>query len=58
MIAGSVEVPFLVARGDVSWLRYLGDYFAPTLAGNTLGGVALVAALNHAHVVAGEATAG
>jgi formate/nitrite transporter FocA (FNT family) len=33
----------------------LGSYMLPTLLGNIIGGVTLVAALNHAQVVAGEA---
>lgn len=53
IIAGSVEVMTLAASGAISWLDYLGKYMVPTLIGNTIGGVALVAALNHAQVVAG-----
>jgi formate-nitrite transporter family protein len=50
IIAGSVEGAFLIHVGEAS----LGDYFAffiPTLLGNILGGVALVAALNYGQVV-------
>jgi formate/nitrite transporter FocA (FNT family) len=51
IIAGSAESAFAVITGHGS----LGDYFlkflAPTLIGNTLGGVALVALLNHAPLV-------
>jgi formate-nitrite transporter family protein len=32
----------------------LGGYILPTLIGNIIGGVTLVAALNHAQVSAGE----
>jgi formate-nitrite transporter family protein len=32
----------------------LGGFIVPTLLGNILGGVTLVAALNHAQVVSGE----
>lgn len=53
IIAGSVEVMTLAALGSISWLDYFGAYMIPTLIGNTIGGVALVAALNHAQVVAG-----
>ncbi len=56
VIAGSVEVLYLVVTGALSPLHYLGLYLVPTLLGNTIGGVSLVAALNHAQVVAGEAT--
>lgn len=54
IIAGSIEVMFLVATGQASWWQYLAGYMLPTLIGNTLGGVSLVAALNHAQVVAGS----
>ncbi len=56
IIAGSVEVLFLVARGELSWWNYLAGYMTPTLLGNIIGGTALVSALNHAQVVAGHAT--
>jgi formate-nitrite transporter family protein len=36
------------------WTAYLTGYMLPTLLGNTLGGVSLVAALHHEHVMAGE----
>jgi formate/nitrite transporter FocA (FNT family) len=54
IVAGSVEVMYLVFAGQASWAQYLVGYMVPTLIGNTLGGVALVAALNHAQVVAGQ----
>jgi formate/nitrite transporter FocA (FNT family) len=53
IIAGSVEVLFLVMVGATSWWTYLTGYMLPTLLGNIIGGVALVSALNHAQVVAG-----
>lgn len=31
----------------------IGDWFVPTLIGNSIGGLSLVAALNHAQVTAG-----
>jgi formate/nitrite transporter FocA (FNT family) len=51
IIAGSVEVLFTVSTGETSWPAYLGGYMLPTLIGNTIGGVTLVAWLNHAQVV-------
>ena len=51
IIAGSVEVLFLVVTGVLPFSHYLGGYMIPTLLGNILGGVSLVAALNHAQVV-------
>jgi formate/nitrite transporter FocA (FNT family) len=54
IIAGSIEALFLVMTGVIPWMAYLSGYMFPTLLGNTLGGVSLVAVLNHAQVVAGE----
>jgi formate/nitrite transporter FocA (FNT family) len=53
IVAGSVEILYLVVIGERSWWAYLGGYMLPTLIGNIIGGVALVSALNHAQVVAG-----
>jgi len=53
VIAGSVEVFTLAAAGEQSWLTVLGQYVVPTLMGNILGGVTLVAIINHAQVVSG-----
>jgi formate/nitrite transporter FocA (FNT family) len=50
IIAGSVECAFLVATGAASWHQYLMVFYAPTLVGNILGGVALVAVLNYGQV--------
>ncbi len=54
IIAGSVEVLYLVMTGQKSWPSFAGGYMLPTLIGNTIGGVALVSALNHAQVIAGK----
>ncbi|HLH15863.1 MAG TPA: formate/nitrite transporter family protein [Bryobacteraceae bacterium] len=51
VIAGSIEVLFLVTTGELPWHRCAFGYILPTLIGNILGGVSLVAALNHAQVV-------
>jgi formate/nitrite transporter FocA (FNT family) len=50
VIVGSVEAFHLLALGEVGFGAALGGYVLPALLGNTLGGVALVAALNHAQV--------
>lgn len=50
IIAGSVEVLYTISTGETSWAAYLGGYMLPALIGNTIGGVALVAWLNHAQV--------
>ncbi len=54
IIAGSVETMTLAAMQQVSWLEVLGNYMLPTLIGNILGGVILVAAINHMQIKAGE----
>jgi len=51
IIAGSVEVLYLVTTGAAPWQNAVGTYMVPTLIGNMIGGVSLVAALNHAQVV-------
>jgi len=56
VIAGSVETLYLVAAGDQSLLQYIGGYLVPSLVGNVIGGVSLVAAIAHAQYVAGPKT--
>ena len=58
IVAGSVEVLYLVVIGKAGILDYLVSYMTPTLLGNIVGGVSLVAALNHAQVIAGEEETG
>jgi formate/nitrite transporter FocA (FNT family) len=53
IIAGAVEVLFLVMVGVKSWGAVAWGYLLPTLIGNSIGGVSLTAAVNHAQVVAG-----
>ena len=48
VIAGSVESAYAVFAGQASVWDYLTGFFLPTILGNTVGGVALVALLNHA----------
>jgi formate/nitrite transporter FocA (FNT family) len=52
IIAGSVDAAFMVATGHAGWSDYLFRFFAPTLLGNILGGIALVAVLNYGQVAA------
>jgi formate/nitrite transporter FocA (FNT family) len=54
IVAGSTTTLFLVAKGSISLGTYLTKFFAPTLLGNIIGGVSLVAALGHAQVVGGK----
>ena len=56
IIAGSTKVFYMLLAGQVSWADYFGRFFAPTLLGNIIGGVSLVAFLGHAQVVAGKET--
>ncbi|HVS72118.1 MAG TPA: formate/nitrite transporter family protein [Phycisphaerae bacterium] len=51
-VAGAVEAFITSWHGDASWPDALFGYIAPTLIGNAIGGVTLVAALNHAQVLA------
>ncbi|HEX8172555.1 MAG TPA: formate/nitrite transporter family protein [Thermoanaerobaculia bacterium] len=53
VIAGSVDAAFLVWIHESNWAEFLLGFLLPTLLGNILGGVSLVAAINHAQVVAG-----
>lgn len=54
VVAGSVEVAALAAVGEVGWWQGFVHFTLPCLAGNIVGGVALVAAVNHAQVVSGR----
>ena len=54
IIAGSTTTLFLVVKGSISFWNYLARFFIPTLIGNIIGGVSLVAALGHAQVVGGK----
>ena len=51
IVAGSVEVLYLVMTGVIPWTHYVTGYMAPSLLGNIIGGVSLVSALNHAQVI-------
>jgi formate/nitrite transporter FocA (FNT family) len=50
IIAGSVDAAYLVHAGAASLSDYVWRFFIPTLIGNTIGGVALVAVLNYGQV--------
>ncbi|HUB79557.1 MAG TPA: formate/nitrite transporter family protein [Bryobacteraceae bacterium] len=51
VVAGAVDVLFLAGTGGATWQAAVGGYILPALIGNILGGVALVAVVNHAQVV-------
>jgi formate/nitrite transporter FocA (FNT family) len=48
IVAGSIESFYLISTGEITWWHYLGSYMVPTLLGNTIGGVTLVAVGVHA----------
>lgn len=50
IIAGSIDTLYLVNSGSLSWAAFAGSFFLPTLLGNCIGGVSLVALLNYAQV--------
>lgn len=54
VIVGSIEAFTLACAGQIPWANVFGGYILPTFLGNTIGGVTLVAAINHAQVVAGS----
>jgi formate/nitrite transporter FocA (FNT family) len=54
IIAGSAAVFYLVVLGKLSLARYFTAFFFPTILGNIVGGVSLVAALAHAQVLGGK----
>jgi formate/nitrite transporter FocA (FNT family) len=54
IVAGAVETFTLAWAGEKGWGMVLTGFIVPTLIGNIIGGVTLVAALNHAQVVSGE----
>jgi len=51
IIAGSVDALFLVGVGEKSVAAYLFQYMLPTLFGNILGGVSLVAVFAHVQFI-------
>ena len=50
IIAGSTEVAYAFLAGDASLHDYFFRFLLPTLAGNIIGGMTLVALLNHAAI--------
>jgi formate/nitrite transporter FocA (FNT family) len=50
IIAGSVDAFYLVETGAATWGDYLWRFFTPTILGNVVGGVTLVAVLNYGQV--------
>jgi formate-nitrite transporter family protein len=52
VIAGSVEGALAAMHGAIGWNDYLVDFLLPAFIGNSIGGVVVVALLNHAQVKA------
>lgn len=50
VVAGSAEMQFLLIRGEISVGTGLGRFLGPVLAGNVIGGTAVVALLAYAQV--------
>jgi formate/nitrite transporter FocA (FNT family) len=50
IIAGSVEVLYLVVAGQLPFAAYCTNFLLPVFIGNVIGGVSLVAILNYAQV--------
>ncbi|HEX6632207.1 MAG TPA: formate/nitrite transporter family protein [Gemmatimonadaceae bacterium] len=49
-IAGAVEAFYLAASGSATWGAMVGAFIVPAVLGNVVGGVTLVALLNHGQV--------
>jgi formate/nitrite transporter FocA (FNT family) len=54
IIAGAVEAFFAVLVGSAGVSELVMGFIVPALIGNVIGGVSLVAVINHAQVVSGE----
>ena len=54
IVAGSTVIFFAAISGITSWRAYWIGFFMPTLLGNIIGGVSLVAALARGQVVGGK----
>jgi formate/nitrite transporter FocA (FNT family) len=50
IIAGSIDASYLVHIGRAGFDAYIWKFFLPTLLGNLVGGIALVAVLNYGQV--------
>jgi formate/nitrite transporter FocA (FNT family) len=51
-VAGTIDAAYLVFSGNGTVEAFFVGFFLPTLIGNTIGGVGLVALLNHAPLAA------
>ena len=53
IVTAAVAAFYRTTTGSAGWLDAAGPFLLPTLVGNVVGGVVLVAVLNHEQVVAG-----
>ena len=51
---GSTEAFYRALLGDAPWGAMLGGFVTPSVIGNAVGGVLLVALLNHSQVKADQ----
>lgn len=58
IVAGSVEIFYLLLIGRMEWAQFVPEFFLPTLLGNITGGVALVAMFNYGQVAEEVGAAG
>jgi formate/nitrite transporter FocA (FNT family) len=54
VVAGSSEVFYAAFRSEASWADAVAGFVLPSLIGNMVGGITLVAALNHAQATSGH----
>jgi formate-nitrite transporter family protein len=54
IVAGSSEVFYAAWRGEATWAAAVFGFIVPALIGNMVGGITLVAALNHGQATSGE----
>jgi formate-nitrite transporter family protein len=54
VVAGGVQTFYMAVAGLSSWGEVCRNYLLPSFIGNVIGGVALVAAINHAQIVSGK----
>lgn len=57
-IAGAVEAFYIAVRADITFFQALSGFLLPTILGNIVGGVTLVAVINYAQVFSGSSSDG
>ncbi|HEU5011642.1 MAG TPA: formate/nitrite transporter family protein [Roseiflexaceae bacterium] len=55
-VAGAVEAFYVGWRGEAPWAYIWGGFLVPTVIGNIIGGITLVAIVNYAQVFSGKAS--